>query len=129
MWEYCGMARDKAGLEHALRRIPEIREEFWRNVNVPGSDEQLNQALEKAGRVSDFLELAELICLDALERRESCGAHFREEYQTPEGEALRDDEHYAYVAAWEYKGDDNTPALHKEPLTYEYVHLAQRSYK
>jgi succinate dehydrogenase / fumarate reductase flavoprotein subunit len=129
MWDYCGMARNQAGLEHALQRIPEIREEFWSNVNVPGSDAELNQALEKAGRVSDFLELGELICLDALERRESCGAHFREEFQTPEGEALRDDEHYAYVAAWEYKGDGNAPALHKEPLAYEYVHLAQRSYK
>jgi succinate dehydrogenase / fumarate reductase flavoprotein subunit len=129
MWDYCGMARDEAGLKHALQRIPEIREEFWSNVNVPGSDAELNQALEKAGRVSDFLELGELICLDALDRRESCGAHFREEFQTPEGEALRDDEHYAYVAAWEYKGDGNTPALHKEPLSYEYVHLAQRSYK
>ncbi len=129
MWDYCGMARNEAGLEHALQRIPEIREEFWSNVNVPGSDAELNQALEKAGRVSDFLELGELIVRDALDRRESCGAHFREEFQTPDGEALRDDEHYAYVAAWEYKGDDNTPALHKEPLTYEYVHLAQRSYK
>ncbi|HET7620591.1 MAG TPA: fumarate reductase/succinate dehydrogenase flavoprotein subunit [Gemmatimonadaceae bacterium] len=129
MWDYCGMARNQAGLEHALQRIPEIREEFWSNVNVPGSDTELNQALEKAGRVSDFLELGELICLDALDRRESCGAHFREEFQTPEGEALRDDEHYAYVAAWEYKGDGNAPALHKEPLAYEYVHLAQRSYK
>ncbi|HEY9514417.1 MAG TPA: FAD-binding protein, partial [Gemmatimonadaceae bacterium] len=129
MWDYCGMARDEAGLKYALQRIPEIREEFWSNVNVPGSDAELNQALEKAGRVSDFLELGELICLDALDRRESCGAHFREEFQTPDGEALRDDEHYAYVAAWEYKGDDNAPALHKEPLSYEYVHLAQRSYK
>ena len=129
MWDYCGMARHEAGLQHALQRIPEIREEFWSNVNVPGSDAELNQALEKAGRVSDFLELGELIVRDALDRRESCGAHFREEFQTPEGEALRDDEHYAYVAAWEYKGDDNAPVLHKEPLTYEYVHLAQRSYK
>ncbi|HEY9429561.1 MAG TPA: succinate dehydrogenase (quinone) flavoprotein subunit, partial [Gemmatimonadaceae bacterium] len=129
MWDYCGMARNEAGLEHALQRIPEIREEFWSNVNVPGSDAELNQALEKAGRVSDFLELGELIVRDALDRNESCGAHFREEFQTPDGEALRDDEHYAYVAAWEYKGDDNTPALHKEPLSYEYVHLAQRSYK
>jgi succinate dehydrogenase / fumarate reductase flavoprotein subunit len=129
MWDYCGMARNQAGLEYALGRIPEIREEFWRNVNVPGSDAELNQALEKAGRVADFLELAELICLDALHRRESCGGHFREESQTPDGEALRDDEHYAYVAAWQYTGAGNTPELHKEPLTFENVHLAQRSYK
>jgi succinate dehydrogenase / fumarate reductase flavoprotein subunit len=129
MWDYCGMSRNEAGLKHALERIPEIREEFWQNVNVPGSDVELNQALEKAGRVADFLELAELICLDALHRRESCGGHFREESQTPEGEALRDDEHFAYVAAWEYQGDDKPPVLHKEPLTFEYVHLAQRSYK
>jgi len=129
MWNYCGMARNQAGLEHALGRIPEIREEFWRNVNVPGSDAELNQALEKAGRVADFLELAELICLDALHRRESCGGHFREESQTPDGEALRDDEQYAYVAAWQYTGTGNKPELHKEPLTFENVHLAQRSYK
>jgi succinate dehydrogenase / fumarate reductase flavoprotein subunit len=129
MWDYCGMARNQAGLEYALGRIPEIREEFWRNVNVPGSDAELNQALEKAGRVADFLELAELICLDALHRRESCGGHFREESQTPDGEALRDDEHYAYVAAWQYTGAGNKPELHKEPLTFENVHLAQRSYK
>jgi succinate dehydrogenase / fumarate reductase flavoprotein subunit len=129
MWDYCGMSRNEAGLKYALERIPQIREEFWSNVNVPGSDAELNQALEKAGRVADFLELGELICRDALDRRESCGAHFREESQTPEGEALRDDEHYAYVAAWEYRGDNETPMLHKEPLSYEYVHFAQRSYK
>jgi succinate dehydrogenase / fumarate reductase flavoprotein subunit len=129
MWEYCGMSRNEEGLKTALRLIPELREQFWRDVNVPGSADTLNQALEKAGRVADFLELAELICLDALERRESCGGHFREEYQTPDGEALRDDEHFAYVAAWEYAGDGRPPILNKEPLDFEYVHFAQRSYK
>jgi succinate dehydrogenase / fumarate reductase, flavoprotein subunit len=129
LWEKCGMARTAAGLEQALAQIPELREEFWRNVNVPGSDAELNQALEKAGRVADFLELGELICRDALDREESCGGHFREEYQTPDGEAKRDDEHFAYVAAWEYTGDLQHPRLHKEPLDFEYVHLAQRSYK
>ena len=129
MWEYCGMSRNEEGLRTALQLIPKLREEFWRDVNVPGSADTLNQALEKAGRVADFLELAELICLDALERRESCGGHFREEYQTPDGEALRDDEHFAYVAAWEYAGDARPPILNKEPLDFEYVHLAQRSYK
>jgi succinate dehydrogenase / fumarate reductase flavoprotein subunit len=129
MWDYCGMARNATGLKKALNLIPELRAEFWRNVNVPGSDAELNQALEKAGRVADFLELGELMCLDALHRDESCGGHFREEFQTEDGEALRDDEHFAYVAAWEYKGPDRTPDLHKEPLEFEYVHLAQRSYK
>ena len=119
---------DDPGLREALGRIPELRQEFWRDVNVPGSDAELNQALEKAGRVADFLELAELICRDALHREESCGGHFREEYQTEDGEALRDDERFAYAAAWEY-GKDAEPRLHKEPLTFEYVHLAQRSYK
>jgi succinate dehydrogenase / fumarate reductase flavoprotein subunit len=129
LWEYCGMARSEEGLKHALERIPQIRADFWRDVNVPGSDAELNQALEKAGRVADFLELAELMCLDALHRRESCGGHFRVESQTPDGEALRDDEHYAYVAAWSYAGDDAAPVLNKEPLEFENVHLAQRSYK
>jgi succinate dehydrogenase / fumarate reductase, flavoprotein subunit len=129
MWDYCGMSRNAAGLRHALERIPEIRAEYWRNVNVPGSDAELNQALEKAGRVADFLELSELMCRDALHREESCGGHFREEYQTEDGEALRDDEHFAYVAAWEYAGAGQPPRLHKEPLDFEYVHLAQRSYK
>ncbi len=129
MWDKCGMARNEKGLREALARIPELREEFWRNVNVPGSDTELNQALEKAGRVADFLELAELICRDALHREESCGGHFREEYQTEDGEALRDDERFAYVAAWEYAGRDAEPRLHQEPLQFEYVHLAQRSYK
>jgi len=129
MWEYCGMSRTAEGLKMALEKIPKLREEFWRDVNVPGSADTLNQALEKAGRVADFFELAELMCLDALERRESCGGHFREEYRTPDGEALRDDEHFAYVAAWEYTGDGARPVLNKEPLTFDYVHLAQRSYK
>jgi succinate dehydrogenase / fumarate reductase, flavoprotein subunit len=129
MWEYCGMSRNEAGLKAALEKIPKLRAEFWRDVNVPGSADTLNQALEKAGRVADFFELAELMCLDALQRRESCGGHFREEYQTPEGEARRDDEHFAYVAAWEYAGESTGPLLNKEPLDFEYVHLAQRSYK
>jgi succinate dehydrogenase / fumarate reductase, flavoprotein subunit len=129
MWEYCGMARTAEGLKTALSQIPGLREQFWRDVKVLGTGEELNQSLEKAGRVADFLELAELLCLDALERNESCGGHFREEYQTPEGEALRDDEHYSYVAAWEYRGAGIRPALHQEPLTFEYVHPAQRSYK
>ena len=129
MWDKCGMARNAAGLQEALVRIPELREEFWRNVNVPGSDAELNQALEKAGRVADFLELGELMCRDALHREESCGGHFREEYQTEDGEARRDDAHFAYAAAWEYSGDLSAPRLHKEPLEFEHVHLAQRSYK
>jgi succinate dehydrogenase / fumarate reductase flavoprotein subunit len=129
MWDKCGMARNAAGLQDALRRIPELREEFWRNVNVPGSDAELNQALEKAGRVADFLELGELMCRDALHREESCGGHFREEHQTEDGEARRDDERFSYVAAWEYTGDVSAPRLSREPLEFEYVHLAQRSYK
>jgi succinate dehydrogenase / fumarate reductase flavoprotein subunit len=129
MWDKCGMARNAAGLKEALGRIPELREEFWRNVNVPGSDAELNQALEKAGRVADFLELGQLICLDALHREESCGGHFREEHQTEDGEARRDDANFAYVAAWEYTGDLAAPRLNREPLEFEYVHLAQRSYK
>jgi succinate dehydrogenase / fumarate reductase flavoprotein subunit len=129
MWEYCGMARNEAGLKTALEKIPALRAEYWRDVNVLGTGGELNQSLEKAGRVADFLELGELMCRDALERRESCGGHFREEYQTPEGEALRDDERFAHVAAWEYKGDDTPPVRHQEPLEFEYVHLTQRSYK
>jgi succinate dehydrogenase / fumarate reductase, flavoprotein subunit len=129
MWDKCGMARNAAGLHEALGRIPELREEFWSNVNVPGSDALLNQALEKAGRVADFLELGELMCRDALHREESCGGHFREEYQTEDGEARRDDERFAYAAAWEYCGPNAEPRLHKEPLNFEHVHLAQRSYK
>ena len=123
------MARNAEGLKRALGRIPELREEFWRNVNVPGSDAQLNQAIEKAGRVADFLEFAELMCTDALQREESCGGHFREEHQTPDGEAQRDDAHFAYVAAWEFCGVGNPPKLSKEPLTFENVPLSQRSYK
>jgi succinate dehydrogenase / fumarate reductase flavoprotein subunit len=129
LWDLCGMSRNAAGLKLALEKIPALREEFWENVTVPGSDANLNQALERGGRVADFFELGELLCRDALDREESCGAHFREEYQTPDGEALRDDEHYAYVAAWEYAGDGTAPILHKEPLDFVYVHLAQRSYK
>jgi succinate dehydrogenase / fumarate reductase flavoprotein subunit len=129
LWDYCGMARNEAGLKQALTRIPEIRDEFWNNVLVLGKGEELNQSLEKAGRVADFLELAELMCIDALHRRESCGGHFREESQTPEGEALRDDEHFAYVAAWEYGGEGKPAALHHEPLEFERVQLSQRSYK
>lgn len=129
LWDYCGMSRNEEGLKQALARIPVLRDEFWQGVNVPGSDRQLNQALEKAGRVADFFELAELMCIDALHRRESCGGHFREESQTPDGEALRDDEHFAYVAAWEYAGADAQPVLHKEPLVFENVKLSQRSYK
>jgi succinate dehydrogenase / fumarate reductase flavoprotein subunit len=129
MWDNCGMSRTEASLKEALKRIPEIRAEFWENVNVPGSGDELNQSLEKAGRVADFLELAELMCIDALHRNESCGGHFREEYQTPDGEALRDDENFSYVAAWQYNGEGNAPILHKEPLHFEYVHPSQRSYK
>ncbi len=129
MWDKCGMARDAAGLRQALERIPALREEFWHNVTVPGSGADLNQSLEKAGRVADFLEFAELMCTDALHREESCGGHFRTEHQTPDGEAQRDDEHFAYVAAWEYQGDNRPPVLNKEPLVFENVHLAQRSYK
>jgi succinate dehydrogenase / fumarate reductase flavoprotein subunit len=129
MWDDCGMGRTDASLRHALARIPEIRAEFWENVNVPGESADLNQSLERAGRVADFIELAELLCIDALHRTESCGGHFREESQTPDGEALRDDEHFSYAAAWEYAGVGNAPILHKEPLEFEYVHPSQRSYK
>jgi succinate dehydrogenase / fumarate reductase, flavoprotein subunit len=129
MWDLCGMARTEKSLSRALNRIPTLREEFWKNVKVSGENEELNQALEKAGRVADFLEFAELMCLDALERRESCGGHFREEYQTPDGEALRNDEQFAHVAAWEYTGDGTKPTRHAEPLVFENVELATRSYK
>ena len=129
LWEKCGMARNEAGLKEALQRIPALRDEFWKNVNVTGENGELNQALEYAGRVADFMEFAELLCLDALQRRESCGGHFREEFQTPDGEAKRDDENFSYVAAWEYKGPHQEPALHKEPLVYEEVHMSTRSYK
>ena len=129
VWENCGMARSAEGLRNNLARIPALREEFWNNLRIIGTGEELNQSLEKAGRVADFLELAELMCLDALEREESCGAHFRVERQTPDGEALRNDEKFSFVSAWEWKGEGDQWELHKEPLTFEYVHLAQRSYK
>ncbi len=129
MWEHCGMARNEKGLREAIAHIRALKEEFWKNVNVLGESADLNQSLEKAGRVADFLELGELMCIDALERNESCGGHFREEYQTPEGEAMRDDEAFAYAAAWEYKGEGQPAELHKEDLTFEYVHPSQRSYK
>ena len=129
VWDKCGMARDKAGLEEALRRIPSLREEFWQNVIVPGSGSAANPELEKAGRVADFMEFAELLCLDALHREESCGGHFRTEHQYPDGEAKRDDENFCYAAAWEYSGDLAKPNLNKEQLTFEEVHLQVRSYK
>ena len=129
MWEHCGMARNDAGLRKALARIPALREEFWRDVRVAGDNESLNVSLEHAGRVADFLELGELICLDALERRESCGGHFREEYQTPDGEAKRDDANFCHVAAWEYRGEGRPPARHVEALRFDNVPLATRSYK
>ena len=129
MWEYCGMERTEAGLMTAIDKIRELREEFWRDVYVTGVNEDFNQALERAGRVVDFIDLAELMCVDALHRRESCGGHFRRESQTEEGEALRHDDDYAYVAAWEYTGDGQKPVLHKEPLTYKFIELKQRSYK
>ena len=129
VWDYCGMSRTAEGLESAIGQIRALQEEYWKNVNVPGSGDDLNQSLEKAGRVADFFELAELMCIDALDRNESCGGHFREEYQTPEGEAQRDDEHYSYVAAWDYRGPGNAPTLTKEPLEFHYVHPSQRSYK
>jgi succinate dehydrogenase / fumarate reductase flavoprotein subunit len=129
LWDDCGMARNEAGLKKAIQRIPEMREEFWKNVNILGSGEELNQSLENAGRVADFLEFGELMCRDALHRAESCGGHFREEYQTPDGEALRDDANFSYVAAWEFAGPDKTPILNKEPLVFDYVHPSQRSYK
>jgi succinate dehydrogenase / fumarate reductase flavoprotein subunit len=116
-------------LKSALNQIPALREEFWKTVNVTGENGEFNQNLEYAGRVADFLEFAELLCLDALHRRESCGGHFREEFQTEEGEARRDDEHFAYVGAWEFKGLGQAPVLHKEPLVYEEVHMSTRSYK
>jgi succinate dehydrogenase flavoprotein subunit len=129
MWEYCGMERTEEGLLKAIGLIKGLKEEFWQRVKVPGTGEQLNQNLEKAGRVADFFELAELMCIDALHRRESCGGHFRAESQTPDGEALRNDEEFSYVAAWEYYGADGKPTLHKEDLDFEYVHPSTRSYK
>ncbi|MFD8607854.1 fumarate reductase/succinate dehydrogenase flavoprotein subunit [Streptomyces sp. NPDC059631] len=128
MWELCGMARSDAGLRKALERIPQIRDEFWRRIKVPGTGEEFNQSLEKANRIVDYLELAELMCLDALHRAESCGGHFREESQTPDGEAARRDEEFGYAAAWEFTGTGEAPVLHKEDLVFEYVHPTQRSY-
>ncbi|QJC22260.1 fumarate reductase/succinate dehydrogenase flavoprotein subunit [Arcanobacterium buesumense] len=129
MWEYCGMERTEEGLKKAIGMIRELRKDFWQNVRVPGDPDELNQSLEKAGRVADFFELGELMCIDALHRRESCGGHFRAESQTEEGEALRDDVNFAYVAAWEWGGEDGAPILHKEDLKYEFVEMKQRSYK
>ena len=129
MWEHCGMARTKAGLEKALKEIPALREEFWAKVRVPGSADSLNQSLEQAGRVADFIELGELMCLDALTREESCGGHFREEHQYPDGECKRDDQNFAHVAAWEFQGAGKAPLLNKEPLVYEAVKMSVRNYK
>jgi succinate dehydrogenase / fumarate reductase flavoprotein subunit len=129
LWEKCGMARNEAGLTEALKRIPQLREEFWKNVNVTGENGEFNQSLEYAGRVADFMEFAELLCLDALQRRESCGGHFRQEFQTADGEAKRDDENFSYVSAWEYQGPGKPPTLHKESLVYEEAHMSTRSYK
>jgi succinate dehydrogenase / fumarate reductase flavoprotein subunit len=129
MWENLGMARSEESCKKALQLIPKIREEFWKNVTVPGRGNDLNQQLENASRLTDFFEFGELLAHDALNRKESCGGHFRIEYQTPEGEAKRDDANYCYVAAWGFKGVDKKPELHKEPLTFETLHLAERSYK
>jgi succinate dehydrogenase / fumarate reductase flavoprotein subunit len=129
MWDDVGMARTEASLQSALTKIPRLREEFWNNVSVPGSGDNLNQSLEYAGRVADYLEFSELLTLDALHRKESCGGHFREESQTPDGEALRDDANFSYVAAWEFKGVGQKPDLHKETLVFDEVHPSQRSYK
>ncbi|MDC0325658.1 succinate dehydrogenase (quinone) flavoprotein subunit, partial [bacterium] len=129
VWEKCGMARDKKGLAEAIQSIPELREEFWQNVSVPGGANELNVALEQASRVADFMEFGELLCRDAHNRDESCGGHFRTDHQTEDGEALRNDKDFSYVAAWEYQGDNKAPALHKEPLKYDEVKMTQRSYK
>ena len=129
IWDKCGMSRSESGLNEALEKLPALRQEFWENLNVPGENGSLNQSLELAGRVADFLEFGELMCRDALQREESCGGHFREEHQTEEGEAKRDDENFSFVGAWEYKGADSAPQIHKEELTYEEVKMTQRSYK
>ena len=129
MWNHCGMSRTADGLREVLKTVPELRERFWRDVRVLGNGEDFNQSLEKAGRVADFLEFAELMARDALERHESCGGHFREEHATSDGEALRDDENFAHVSAWEFTGVGEDPVLHREQLEFEYVHLTQRSYK
>jgi len=129
VWDNCGMARNKAGLESAIGQIQDLREQFWTDVRVLGAPETLNQSLEKAGRVADFMEFAELLATDALNREESCGGHFREEHQTSEGEAQRNDDDYSYAAAWEFHGVGEDPTLHKEPLTFENVPPTTRSYK
>jgi len=129
MWDHCGMSRNEEGLKKALVLIEELKKEFWSDLKVPGKINEVNQELEKAGRVADYFELAALLVTDALDRRESCGAHFREEFQTPDGEALRNDAEFAYVAAWEYAGEDKPHILHKEELRFEEVELKVRSYK
>jgi len=129
MWDFVGMARTKESLEHALANIVKIKKEFWTNVFISGETEDLNVELEKALRVADFIEIGELMARDALHREESCGGHFREEYQTPEGEALRQDDKFSYVGCWKYEGDDKEPSLLKEPLVYESIHVQQRNYK
>ena len=129
LWDYVGMSRNDAGLRKALTIIPQLRDRFWQNLSVPGDPNNLNKNLEYAGRVADYLEFAEVLALDALHRTESCGGHFREESQTPDGEALRDDANFSYAAAWEFTGIGAAPALHKEPLNFEYVKPSQRSYK
>jgi len=129
MWDACGMARNEEGLQKAMSKIPAIREEFWQNVTIPGSGQELNQSLERAGRVADFIEFAELMVVDALSRKESCGCHLREESQTEEHEAKRDDANYSHVSVWEYTGDESSPEFHKEPLVFENVEPSQRSYK
>src|SRR5699024_10184269 len=129
MWDKVGMARNEKHLKEAIQEIRELRDQFWKDVRVPGGLNEMNPELEKAGRVSDFMELAELFAMDALHREESCGGHFREEYQTEEGEALRDDENFMYVAAWEYKGAPSESVMHKESLDYENIKVATRSYK
>src|SRR3989338_6283999 len=129
MWDACGMSRSAAGLTRALAEIPRLRESFWKDVTVLGGGEELNQALEKAGRVADFLEFAELVCRDALHREESCGGHFRVEHQTADGEAKRDDARFCYVAAWQHAGEGREPVLHREPLAFEAIPLSERSYK
>ena len=129
MWDKGVMARNASGLKVGINRIAELREEFWKNVNVPGENGEMNQSLERAGRVADFLEFGELLCLDALTREESCGGHFREEYQTPDGEAQRNDDKFCHATAWEFQGEGKNPTEHREELTYENIHLATRSYK
>lgn len=129
MWDYVGMSRNEEGLKKAIQMIREIREEFWNDVKIPGELNNLNPELEKAGRVADFFDIGELMALDALDRKESCGGHFREESVTEDGEAKRNDEQFTYVSCWEYKGEGREPLLHKEDLVFEHVKLTQRSYK